>query len=178
MPQGTPEAADPATQGAAAAPSSAKPSSLLVHVVGQVEHPGVVTVRTGARVRDALEAAGGALKGADLTRLNLARPVTDGEQVVVPKPGEEITQAPAPPPAAQGSAPASGAAGVPPTGTVNLNQADQSVLEELPGVGPVLAGRIVQWRTENGPFTVVDELSEVSGIGEKMLAQLRPHVTV
>ncbi|WP_392425772.1 ComEA family DNA-binding protein [Barrientosiimonas humi] len=179
----------------AASTGAAAPATVFVHVVGQVARPGVVTLRPGARVRDAVAAAGGARDGADLARVNLARPVSDGEQVVVPKPGEEVTPAPgapapgglpgspggapgaggAPPGGAAGNAP--GAAG-PATGPVNLNQADAAALDTLPGIGPVLASRIVQWRTDNGRFTSVDELGEVSGIGDKLLEQVRPQVTV
>ena len=153
---------------------------LVVHVVGQVKRPGVVVLAVGARVRDAVAKAGGARSGADLGALNLARPLVDGEQLRVPRPGE----APAPADAAAGGSGAggsrSGSAGGPggPGGAVNLNTANQAVLEELPGVGPVLAQRIIDWRSEHGRFTSVDELAEVSGIGEKMFAQLQGKVTV
>jgi competence protein ComEA len=143
-----------------------------VHVVGQVRHPGVVTLPSGARVEDALRAAGGATAKADLVRVNLARPVVDGEQIVVPKPGEPVTGA-----AAVGGAPAWTGSGVS-TGPVDLNTAGLAELDALPGVGPVLAQRILDWRTQNGRFSTVDELGEVSGIGEKVLANLRPLVRV
>lgn len=157
---------------------------VTVHVVGQVTHPGVVRLPAGSRVADAVARAGGALKGADLGAINLARVLTDGEQVRVPKPGEAV-----PVPggsAAGGSAGGSGAggavtglgAGGPAGGLVDLNSATSAQLEDLPGVGPVLAQRIVDWRTEHGRFTTVDELNEVSGIGEKIFAQLKPKVTV
>lgn len=146
------------------------PQQLVVHVVGQVKRPGVVLLRPGARVRDAVAKAGGALPGADLAAVNLARVVVDGEQVRVPRPGEAVPTPGAAPSAADGA----GAAG----GLLNLNTASESALEELPGVGPVLAQRIIDWRTEHGRFTSVDELAEVSGIGEKMFAQLQGKVTV
>ena len=163
--------------GGAAATGATGPSStapgVVVHVVGQVRRPGLVVLAAGARVGDALAKAGGALKGADLTALNLARPLVDGEQVRVPKPGE------APPPAPPGPSGSPGGGGTGGTsGPVNLNTASAAALEELPGVGPVLAQRIVDWRTEHGRFTSVDELGEVSGIGEKMFAQLQDKVTV
>lgn len=149
------------------------PQQLVVHVVGMVKRPGVVLLRPGARVRDAVGNAGGALPGADLAAVNLARVVVDGEQVRVPRPGEAASA-----PDASSSGPdgagAPGSAG----GLVNLNTASESALEELPGVGPVLAQRIIDWRTEHGRFTSVDELAEVSGIGEKMFAQLQGKVTV
>ena len=143
---------------------------VVVQVVGQVAHPGVVTLAEGSRVSDALALAGGALPTADVQALNLARVLADGEQVVVPKPGEPVPQAAAA--AAPGSA-ASASGGV-----VNLNQADAAALDGLPGVGPVLAARIIDWRTQHGRFTSVDELGEVSGIGDKLLEQIRPRVRV
>lgn len=157
------------------APISTTPAVVVVQVVGQVRHPGVVTLHQGARVQDAVKAAGGATSSADLTRVNLARKIVDGEQIHVPKPGEVVT----PPPAAQGAATdtsegADGDGGE----IVDLNTAPAETLEALPGIGPVLASRIVDWRQQNGRFSSVDELAEVSGIGDKMLAQLRPHVRV
>jgi competence protein ComEA len=166
QPAGGPASAVPATRAQA----------LTVHVVGQVHHPGVLRLPAGSRVTDAIERAGGATTHADLSAINLARPLVDGEQVRVPKPGEAV-----PPPGASGAAGTpggtSGVAGAG-SGLVNLNTASQADLEELPGVGPVLAQRILDWRTEHGRFTTVDELGEVSGIGEKTFAQLQPKVTV
>src|SRR5690606_23530504 len=114
---------------------------------GQVERPGIVRLPSGARVVDALDAAGGPTAEADLAAVNLARQVIDGEQVYVPLPDE------APPAAVSG----------PVSGVIDLNTADATALVDLPGVGPVLAERIVDWRTEHGRFTSVDELGEVSG---------------
>ncbi|NNG39576.1 ComEA family DNA-binding protein [Flexivirga sp. ID2601S] len=159
-------------------PSSAGASVLVVQVVGQVRRPGVVQVRAGSRVQDAVQAAGGALPGADLAAINLARPVTDGEQIQVPKPGEQTTPAPAAAPGPGARAPGPAAAGGSAPAVVDLNSADIAALDTLPGVGPVLAQRIVQWRTDNGRFTSVEELGEVSGIGDKLLAQLTPLVRV
>ncbi|MFD4991566.1 ComEA family DNA-binding protein [Cellulosimicrobium cellulans] len=141
---------------------------VVVHVVGQVAAPGLVTVAADARVADALEAAGGATAEADLAALNLARTVADGEQIVVPRPGEAVPAA--------GSAPPG--AGTTAGGAVDLNAADAAALDALPGIGPVLAERIVAWREENGPFTAVDELGEVSGIGPAVLADVRDLVRV
>ncbi|MBO1755187.1 helix-hairpin-helix domain-containing protein [Allobranchiibius sp. CTAmp26] len=163
--------------------STAVATQVVVQVVGQVRRPGVVTLHSGARVEDAVAAAGGALPSADLSAVNLARVVTDGEQIQVPKPGQTMT-APAgavgggagsggPSGATSGNSAATSAGGV-----VDLNTADVTGLDALPGVGPVLAQRIIDWRTQNGRFTSVDELGEVSGIGDKVLARLRPHVTV
>ncbi len=162
-----------ASGGAAGLPTAA--SVLVVHVVGQVRRPGVVRLPPGARVLDAIRAAGGATSSADLNHLNLARPVADGEQIVVPKPGESVVQ---------GAAPGAGGAGVGTSGVgsvgglVDLNTADAAALDSLPGVGPVLAQRILDWRAQHSRFTSVDELGEVSGIGDKILATIRPKVTV
>ncbi len=142
-----------------------------MYVVGQVRSPGVVSLNAGARVVDAIEAAGGATSRADLTAVNLARKLTDGEQIMVPRPGQAV------PPASPGGAETPGAEthwGA----AVNLNTATQAQLDELPGVGPVIAGRIVEWRQQNGQFTSVDQLGEVSGIGDATLAKLRSLVTV
>jgi len=147
---------------------------IVVHVVGQVVHPGVVRVADGARVVDAIAAAGGALPGADLMRINLAAALHDGEQVHVPAPGESILPG-AFAAGTSGSVVGSAAGG---GGPVDLNRADLAALDALPGVGPVLAQRILDWRAAHGRFTSVDELGEVSGIGEKLLAQIRPRVTV
>jgi len=152
-------------------------AELVVHVVGQVVRPGLVRLRPGARLADAIAAAGGARPGADVTALNLARLVIDGEQIRVPRPGEApasgsgVAGPPGPGGGAGGSVSPSGA-------PVRLNAADVAALDSLPGVGPVLAQRIIDWRTEHGRFTSVDELGEVSGIGDKLLAQLRPKVTL
>ncbi|MHB1474353.1 MAG: helix-hairpin-helix domain-containing protein [Dermatophilaceae bacterium] len=159
--------------GAAGLPTAA--GVLLVHVVGQVRRPGVVRLPPGARVLDAVQAAGGATSSADLNHLNLARLVADGEQIVVPKPGESILT---------GGVSGAGGAGAGSSGVgsvgglIDLNTADVSALDSLPGVGPVLAQRILEWRAQHGRFTSVDELGEVSGIGDKILAQIRPKVTV
>jgi competence protein ComEA len=161
------------TGAATNAPGSAAAGAgiVLVHVVGQVRHPGVVRLPAGARVEQALEAAGGATAKADLVRVNLARPVVDGEQIVVPKPGEAMTGAAGVVGGAAGSA-----AG--PAAPVDLNTAGLAELDTLPGVGPVLAQRILDWRSQNGRFSTVDELGEVSGIGDKVLENLRPLVRV
>ncbi len=178
-PVGTVEEAGDRTPFAEAAGSSgspgpdgaaATPAEVTVHVVGQVKRPGIVTLPAGSRVAEAIDSVGGTSSGADLAGINLARVLVDGEQVVVPKPGETPTP----------EAEAPGAPGAPPgAGTlVNLNTADLTTLETLPGVGPVLAQRILDWRTEHDRFTSIDELGEVSGVGEKTFAQLAPKVTV
>jgi competence protein ComEA len=141
-------------------------SVLVVDVVGRVHRPGVFRLPAGARVVDAVEAAGGATDGAAVHRINLARPVVDGEQILVPGPDDPLPDAPGSAPGAETDAP------------VDLNTASATELEELPGIGPVLAGRIVDWRTEHGRFTTVDELREVEGIGDTTMTRLRPLVRV
>ena len=148
---------------------------VVVHVVGHVRRPGVRSLPTGSRVADAVHAAGGATSRADLSLLNLARVLVDGEQVRVPARGEPVD--PGAPRATGGPGGVGSMGGV--TGAkVSLNTADLMALDTLPGVGPVLAQRILDWRTAHGRFTSVDELGEVSGIGEKVLAQLTPLVTL
>jgi competence protein ComEA len=145
-----------------------------VHAAGQVANPGVYTVPAGARVADVLTAAGGPLADADLSQLNLAAKVADGERVWVPKPGE------ARPP---GAVPAAGAGGGPsggtaPAGPLDLNTATAEQLEELPGIGPATARAILTWRSRNGRFRTVADLLEVPGIGPAKLEAVRPLVRV
>jgi|GEM_PF-342039 len=198
-------AASPAAPPAAAAgaPAPAPGSPIVVSVVGFVERSGLVTLAPGARVSDALDAAGGVRPGGDREGLNLARRVADGEQLLVGvAPGPEGPRGPrsgivGPEPAAAGGAatPAGGPAAPGPAappggpapaaaapgagaGTVNLNTADATQLDALPGVGPATAAAILSWRAAHGPFTSVDQLTEVDGIGPASLTKLRPHVTV
>jgi competence protein ComEA len=153
-----------------AAPSvEASPGVLIVHVAGWVRRPGVYELHDGDRVIDAIEAAGGPRKGAELAGLNLAALLTDAQQVLVPRA--------APVGAAVPAAPADGATGGAPQ-LVNLNTATPEELETLPGIGEVLAGAIVAYREEHGPFTSVDQLIDVSGIGEVTLEEIRDLVTV
>ncbi len=160
----------------ATATTAAKGASatIAVHVAGAVQHPGVVELRTGARVIDAVEAVGGALAEGDLDRLNLAAKVIDGQRVYVAKVGQ-----PDPGAASDGSAagvddPAAGTSG----GKINLNTASQAQLEELPGIGPTYAEAIVAERQRRGGFTSVNDLRSVRGIGDKRFAELAPLVTV
>ena len=160
--------------------ASAGPAkALLVDVAGKVRRPGVVSLPLGSRVADALRAAGGVRPGVDIGLLNLARPLTDGEQVIVglavPGAGPAVAGTGTGPPASgAGSGGAGSAAGSP----VNLNLATTADLDGLPGVGPVLAQRIVDWRTAHGPFTSVDQLREVSGIGDRRFQDLKDLVRV
>lgn len=157
------------------APAAGSPSSegapVVVAVAGRVRRPGVVRLASGSRVEDAVRAAGGPLPGASAGLLNLARRLVDGEQVLV-----GVEHPPGTAPATSGDA-----AAVPGTsggGAVDLNTATAAELDALPGIGPVLAERIVAWRAQNGPFRSVDQLREVAGIGEAKFATLRPEVRV
>jgi competence protein ComEA len=160
----TPRAAG--TTEAATAPSSGAPAKVVVDVTGKVRRPGIAVLRQGARVIDALRAAGGARPGVDLGGLNLARVLADGEQVVV---GQAVAPGPVPSGAESGS---------PVVGLVNINTADQTALESLPEVGPVTAQAIMTYRSQHGGFSSVDQLLDVDGIGDATLAKLTPYVTI
>lgn len=183
--------------------------AIIVHVAGAVAKPDVYTLDLGARVADALDAAGGALTSADTDGINLALPVHDGEQIYVPSkladigPGTiragnaEVSQSrpgqsaasPAPPnradiaisapksPESAGPARAGASSNAAHAGLININTASAEELESLPGIGPVLAKRIVDYRSANGPFSTVDGLVRVSGIGEAKLAKISPVAT-
>ncbi|MGW7286452.1 helix-hairpin-helix domain-containing protein [Streptomyces sp. NPDC054847] len=141
-------------------PQQAAP--IVVDVSGKVRRPGVLELPAGSRVADALEAAGGVKPGTDLTGLNRARVLSDGEQVVVGAPAPPATGSP-------GAGPAAGAA----AGPISLNSATTEQLETLPGVGPVLAQHIIDHRMQNGGFRSVDELRDVNGIGDRRFEDLR-----
>ena len=144
---------------------SSSPVPIIVDVAGWVRRPGVYEFAPGDRVIDAVNRAGGARKGADLTTLNLAAPLADGTQIIVAKPGATA-------PVGGGTSETSG------TALINVNTASEPELEDLPGVGPVTAAAIVDYRTQNGPFSAVDDLIDVSGIGPSTLEQIRPFATV
>ncbi|WIE62914.1 helix-hairpin-helix domain-containing protein [Curtobacterium sp. MCLR17_032] len=183
-PSSAPASAPPAASGSA----SAAPDVAVLYVVGAVEHAGVVRVAADARVTDALTAAGGAAADADLSRLNLARPVVDGERLYVPRIGEAEVPAELPPGGGAGAGAGAGGSGSGADGAgggagaaaqvVDLNTADATALETLPGIGPALAERILAWRDEHGGFRSVEDLLEVSGIGEGRFAELQDRVTV
>ncbi len=166
-------AATPALAGAA--------GEVVVDVAGRVTRPGVVRLPAGSRVVDAIDRVGGVLAGTDTTGIGLARVLVDGEQILVDgRPGPP--PAVAAPASVAGAFPAAGGGGGGGGGTQNgpidLNSASSEQLDGLPGVGPVLAGRIVQWRTEHGPFRSPEQLGEVTGLGDKRLADLLPLVKV
>ena len=156
------DTAQPATTGPTASSGTTSGRVFPVYVSGWVATPGVVEVAEGSIVADALAAAGGALHGALLDAINLARPVVEGDHIQVPGPGDSVSAVPG------------GKEG----GLISLNRADALQLEELPGVGPVLAERITAHREANGPFETVEDLLEVPGIGEAKLASIRDLVTV
>jgi competence protein ComEA len=154
-----PAAIPPPIRPVAAATTTAAPL-VVVDVVGAVRRPGLYRLHQGDRIADALDRAGGAAGKADLSAVNLAAPLADGEQVVVPRRGQ--------------AAAASGAGGAAPaTGPVHLNTATLEQLDALPGVGPVTAQRILDYRTKHGAFSSVDELDAVPGIGPARLDTLR-----
>jgi competence protein ComEA len=138
--------------------------TIYVHLLGAVSRPGLYALPPDSRAIDAVAAAGGFAEGADRAALNLARFLSDGEQVYVPREGE----------VAQNQPGAVGAIG----GKVNLNTADAATLETLPGVGPALAARIIAWRETNGRFTAPDDLKGVSGIGDKTFEGMQDLVTI
>jgi competence protein ComEA len=146
---------------------AAEAPKVVVHVVGAVRRPGLYRLREGSRIADALARAGGATRKADLTVVNLAAPLSDGVQVVVPK---------RPPPGAAAVPAAGGAAAAAPAGPVHLNTATLEQLDALPGVGPVTAQKILDYREQNGGFASVDELDAVPGIGPARMEQLREAV--
>jgi competence protein ComEA len=152
------------TPGASKAPGP----ELIIDVVGKVRKPGIVTVPKGSRVFQAIEAAGGLKGKVDTAALNMARVLTDGEQILV---GLEPVTVP-------GAATSGGSAGAPAGAKVNLNTATAEQLDTLPGVGPVTAQAILDWREENGRFGSVEDLLDVKGIGDATLAELRDHVSV
>jgi competence protein ComEA len=158
---GQPEAASGAPA-AATVEREAAPGA-TVHVAGEVRRPGVYRVGAGARVVQAIGRAGGPTRRADLSALNLAATVQDGQQVLVPR------RAPAGRPGAEAGAAGGG-------GPVSLSSADEAALDALDGIGPTLAARIVEWRRAHGGFASVDQLLEVPGIGPGRLEALRPHV--
>jgi competence protein ComEA len=153
------ESSKPAARTPVVAPS---PRLLVVHVVGAVRVPGLYRLPQGARIADAVKRAGGATKKAELAAVNLAAPLADGTQILVPARA---------PPVRAGGAEASGPSA--PVGPVHLNTASLEDLDGLPGVGPVTAQKILDYRQQHGAFASVDELDAIPGIGPKRLEQLR-----
>lgn len=169
----SPSTPPPGTSVPAGQTSTGSTTRLVVDVAGKVRHPGIVELPTGSRVVDAIAAVGGARPGVSLTSLNLARLLVDGEQIVVgvdvPYGGSMSTS---------GGGGGTGTAATASPAPVNINTADAEQLDALPGIGPVTAQAILTWRADNGSFSSVDQLLEVSGIGDATLADLRPYVYV
>lgn len=159
-------AIEPATP-ASVSPTTPTPGRIVVYVSGAVQAPGVYELPDGARVDEALKAAGGPTADADLARINLAKRLHDEEQVYVPRLGE--TNPPVPP---------AGATGGQTGGKVNINTATAAEFETLPGIGPALAQRIVEYRQAHGPFARIEDLKKVSGIGDKMFERIKDLITV
>ncbi|MEE1621147.1 ComEA family DNA-binding protein [Zafaria sp. J156] len=147
-----------------AAPASGEAGTVVVHVAGEVEDPGVYTFPAGTRGATAVEAAGGMTTTAEPSAVNLAAPLQDGQQLLIPAQGTAPARAA---PAAPGAAPPAGGGG-----PVDVNRASSAELETLPGIGPALAGRIIEFRERNGPFASIAELDAVSGIGPAMMGRL------
>jgi competence protein ComEA len=176
---GTPEAGGGTRNPSANGPTGPADEArlLVVHVAGAVKNPGIVRLPAGARVFDAIAAAGGADSEAQLDSLNLASIVEDSAKIQVPRMGEAVPSQRAGP---VGSAPAADGTGAGTSGgaKVNLNTATAEELGALPKIGPVLAKRIVDWRQKHGPFASVEDLDAVDGVGPKMMEALLPLVTV
>ena len=150
-------------------------STIVVYVSGQIHSPGVYELPASSRVNNLVEAAGGLAEDADATAINLAAPLADAQHIHVPAPGEEVPLDAAVPEGA-GSA-ANGTAETDQSALINVNSAGLQELQQLPGIGPALASAIVEWREANGPFTSVEDLLDVPGIGDAKLEQLRSHAT-
>jgi len=175
--------AQPANVGVTAMPSASTTSAatmLVVAVEGKVRHPGLVRLPAGSRIADAIDAAGGAEPGTDLAFVNLAQKVVDGELIVIgvtPPPG--VAAAGGVGSSGVGGSGAGGSGGAAQPGApINLNTATEADLETLPGIGPALAQRIIDYRTQHGAFRSVDELRNVSGIGDAKFAEIKDLVTV
>jgi competence protein ComEA len=164
------------TEAQAGALGGATPAStgvVLVHVAGAVRRPGLYELAAGARVADAIDSAGGPRRSADLDPINLAQVVSDAMKVEVPRRGEAVTA-----PSIPGATPSLSAGETQASGVVSLNSADLTALESIPGIGPVKAGAILQYREEVGGFSSVEELLDVTGIGPATLESIRPYVTL
>jgi competence protein ComEA len=174
-----PVAVPPSARSAVTSSTVAAAPDLVVHVAGAVRHPGLVRLAAGARVDDALRAAGGPTPDADLDRVNLAQPLADGVRVLIAARGDpDSTPAGVSPPAGSNPPGTGGGSAGDDDAPVDLNAASPADLERLPGVGPATAAAIVEYRDAHGPFRSVDDLEQVRGIGPAKLEALRPHARV
>ncbi|MFC1936808.1 helix-hairpin-helix domain-containing protein [Chloroflexota bacterium] len=148
------------------------PAPLLVHVEGAVAEPGVYTLPPGSRVQNAIDAAGGPLKEAVLSGLNLAAELSDGDKLLVPDQDSYI------PPAAPAAAPSSGGGEQAVSYPIDINTATLEELDSLPGIGPVKAQAIIDYRQQNGPFTIIDQIQNVSGIGPVTFEKIKEYITI
>jgi competence protein ComEA len=169
-----PASPPPASPAAAVSPSAAP--NVVVYVCGAVRSPGVVRVPADARVTDALALAGGPAAGAELSAVNLAAKVVDGQQIVVPERGAAVAAGTTS--GAGGSASAAGGSAAVPGAPVNINSASLEELDALSGVGPATAQKIIDYRVANGPFKTVDDIKNVSGIGDAKFAAMKDSITV
>jgi len=165
-----------ASPAAAASPSAA--ADVVVYVCGAVRSPGVVRVPADARVADALALAGGPGPRAELDGVNLAAKVVDGQQIVVPERGASVAAGSSAAATASGSASAAGGSATAPGAPVNINTASLEELDTLDGVGPATAQKIIDYRSASGPFKVVDDIKNVSGIGDAKFAAMKDSITV
>jgi competence protein ComEA len=170
--QGQPTEVD-VTQPVVISESEQEAAVLVVHVVGEVKQPGVYDLPANSRVTDAIEAAGGATKEADLTSINLARVLFDGEQIFIGNVNQEASPSTSSSSSASGENPSAN-----PAGRININMASASQLDQLPGIGPVIAGRIVDYRNQNGPFRQLTDLKNVSGIGDAIYDKIKDLITL
>ncbi|MBI3942625.1 MAG: ComEA family DNA-binding protein [Chloroflexi bacterium] len=159
---------------AAAPVSSPTPKQIAAYISGAVLHPDVYTLAEGARLKDLVTLAGGLLPDADTAAINLALPLSDGQHFHIFRQGE--VGSPSPPPAT-GSNPNPPAGQAQPIGKINLNTATASELDSLPGIGPAIAQRIIDYRTKNGPFKSIEEIKQVSGIGDAIFENLKDRIT-
>lgn len=152
---------------------SSTPEPVSVYITGAVERPGVYQVPRNSRLVEVIAAAGGLREGADITQINLAQKVEDGQRIDIPGTGEFPT-----PQLVIGGKGLLVTPTLPPGGLVNINTADAALLETVPGIGPTIANRIIAYREANGPFQKVEDLLKVSGIGPKTLEKIKPYLTV
>jgi competence protein ComEA len=174
-----PVVASPSAAAQDASPAASPTPDVMVYVCGAVRTPGVVRLPAGARVTDALQLAGGPTGRAELAAVNLAAPVADGQQILVPERGAPVV---ASAPASSGSSGSalgvSSAGGTTPGALININTASLEELDALDGVGPSTAQKIIDYRTENGGFKTIEDIKEVSGIGDAKFAAMKDQITV